>query len=875
MNAVTRKTLFAHMVALSALGLMACPPVSMTPDTGTGGGSQEGCIDDSDCGDPTYFFCNTVTAECEASCRTNAHCNQRPAGAELAQCAGALGCQCDDAKCVGSLCSSDSECGNTQVCRSGACVTPPTAAAVSKCQITPDLLVMRTGSTAKFYVSAWDASNNPVVVKDGATWTAVGTAVTGSGTGHSASYTAGTAEVAAATDAVQAAFGTTNCTAKVIVLGTPTVGTELAVSVVDELSGRPVSGAKVVLSDATGAVIAQGGLGQFGTTNANGYALLTGFAAGSSVSVFHDDFSYVTVANYSGTTRFLSFALRRNPLDKHGGFKGTFTNVPASSNVHAAIGGMSLAGSITNLNITQILGPSVETDIVIGSSINQMDVPIPAGVFLGFGAQQIKSKVAGLGLNGVCADETKVLAGTCGTRAAWALAGDVPLSDLPISQVAGGLDKIDIGELLGAVLPIFKKFNSSVQRDVQFSLKPFAAAGDFGDILNDATYTDQNLDFAQVPLAFSFVTKMPALPRYKGAYTDGVAIIGGANVIGRGVVPLGIGVGVNTGTVDDQVDAVDPLAAGQIGVRMAPTHHGLEGSQYGLLAAAISAKALNDASAGIGASALFTRLPDNKLKFDPAGASPIDLSAQAFPAFPEKAKFNFGNAADGALLSRSFAMPTLAGVDVVRVSFSDDLSTRWDVLVAPAAAGQSVRFTLPAAPVGSRDRIFAGANVRAEYVVQAFRMAKDASAATPASVTFNDYVELGEFSSINTTHHLTAFSFLTYAPPEVTFTSPAASGTAAKGSKISLEVSGFSIGTGAENDGVVRLTFGGTPGCDDQTLSTELEMAGSGKLEYTLPMTCSSLLPIPVKAELVKTDGTTFTPLNPAVSRTITLTIAP
>ncbi|MGV3620128.1 MAG: carboxypeptidase regulatory-like domain-containing protein, partial [Archangium sp.] len=208
MNAVTRKTLFAHMVALSALGLMACPPPTPGPDGGTGGGSQEGCIDDTDCGDPTYFFCNTVTAECEPSCRTNAQCNQRPAGAELPECMGALGCQCDDAKCVGTLCSSDSECG-TQVCRNGACVTPPTAATVAKCEITPDLAVMRTGSTAKFYVSAWDASNNPVVVKEGATWTAVGTAVTGSGTGASASFTAGTAEVTAATNAVQAAFGGT------------------------------------------------------------------------------------------------------------------------------------------------------------------------------------------------------------------------------------------------------------------------------------------------------------------------------------------------------------------------------------------------------------------------------------------------------------------------------------------------------------------------------------------------------------------------------------------------------------------------------------------------------------------------------------------
>lgn len=885
MNAVTRKTLFAHMVALSALGLMACPPPLPGPDGGTGGGSAEGCIDDADCGDPTYFFCNTVTAECEASCRTNAHCNQRPAGAELQYCLSGLGCQCDDAKCVGSLCSADIDCGGTQVCRSGACVAPPTVA--TKCQITPDLVVLRTGSSATFHVSAWNA-NEPVVIKDGATWTAVGTAVTGSGTGHSATFTAGTTAVTTPTASVQATIGSINCQAQVIVLPTPSANDEIAVSVVDELSGRPVADAKVVLSNGdTGAVVLQG-IAEFLPTNAQGYAVLNGFAAGQTVTVFHPDFSYVTVARYSGTTRFLSFALRRNALDKHGGYRGTFTNVPATSNVHAAIGGMSLAGSITNLNITQLLGPSVPTNISIGSTINEMGVPIPAGVFLGFGAQQIKTNIAGLGLNGVCymgavADEAAIAVGNCGTRTAWALAGDVPLSDLPISAVAGGLDNINIGELLASILPIFKKFNSSVVRDVQFTMKPVGGTPADPDYTDQTGYTTADHDFAPnaagtsraIPFAFNFVAKMPSLPRFKGAYADGVAIIGGANVIGRGIVPLGIGVGVNTGTVDDQIDKVGELAVGQIGVRMAPTHHGIEGSQYGLLAAAISTKALNDASAGIGASALFPRLPSNKLLFDPKGATPIDLSGLTFPTFPENAKFNFSSTADGALTGRTFSMPGFAGVDVIRVSFSDDLETRWDVIAAPAAVNQPVRFTLPTPPLGSRDRLFAdGVNTgtaRSTMVVQAFRMSKDPSAATLVPVTFNDYVEVGATSSINTTNFLTGFSFLTISPPSVKFTTPAASGTVAKGSKLALEVSGFSIGTAAANDGVVKLSFTGGTNCPDVILKTET-MAANGKLEHTLPADCVGAA-IVTRAELLKIDETS--PLVPAVSRNITLTIAP
>ncbi len=877
MTAVIRKTLWAAL-ALAALSLTACGPTPSGPDgsTGGGGGKSEECIEDADCPDPQYFFCNTVTFKCEPSCRTAAQCNQRPAEYTLDFCSGTLGCQCDEGKCVGSLCSADSDCGS-QVCRNGACVAPPAATAVAKCAITPDLAVMKQGTKTKFWVSAWDAQNKPVVLKDGATWLAVGSTVTGSGTGNSAEFTGGAAAVTTATAAVQATIGSINCQAKAIVLPNPGAS-EIAVSVIDELSGRPVAGAKVVLSLPTGTIVQQGGA-DFVETNAAGYATLTGVAASVGVTVFHSEFSYVTVANYAGTSRFLSFALRRNSLDKYGGYKGGFTNVPATSNVHAALAGMSLAGSITNLNITQLLGPSVPTDIVIGSAINQMDVPIPAGAFLGFGDQKIKDSIAGQGLNGTCGttlgdpssapDEAKILAGECGTRTAWALAGDVPLGDLPIDAVAGGLDNINVGQLLGRIVPIFKKFNSSIVRDVPFSLKatPGASTGS-PDFTDQSGYTTANHDFTQIPLAFSFVTKLPELPKFKGTWVDGVAVIGGASAPGRGVVPLGIGVGVNTATpIDGTIDRLDPLMAGQIGVRMAPTHHGLEGAHYGLLMAAISAKALTDKSAGVGASALFPRLPGNKLVFDPTGASSVvDVSSQAFPAFPEGAKFNY--------VARSFFSPAVTGVNVLRISFSDNLQTRWDVLVDPA----SPSFTLPPMPAGAtlRDRLFDNGNSttgnRSELTVQAFRMTKDPLVTSSTAVGFVDYVEFNETNSDRTTDFLTAFSFLSYGAPTISFKTPSASpATIVKGSKLVVSVGGFAIGNAATDDGVVKFSFGGAAGCTDTVVTTETPMKGSGEVEYALPMACAGT-GIMIKAELVKNDQTN-TPLAPAVAKTITATI--
>ncbi len=887
MTALNRNALIAALAGM-AMSLVACGPTTPGVDGGgggTGGGGGADCVEDTDCPDPQFFFCNTVTSQCEPSCRSADQCNNRPTQYELAFCKGSLGCQCDEGKCVGSLCSSDSDCG-TQVCRNGACVPPPAASTVAKCQVTPDLVVMREGSKAKFWVSAWNAQNEPVVIAAGATWSAPGgSPLTGTGTGLSAEFTAGTTAATTATTAVQAAFGSVNCSAKAIVLANPAAN-QVAVSVIDELSGRPVAGAKVVLSQTDGTIISQGGNDSVDTSAAGAATLaLTGNPATYTVSVFHTDFSYVTVANYGGTERFLSFALRRNATDKYGGYKGNFSNVPATSNVHAALAGMSLAGSITNLNITSLLGPSVPTDIKIGSAINETGVPIPAGAFLGFGDQKIKDDVAGLGLNGTCLDgsgnpdEAKIVAGTCGTRTAWALAGDVPLGDLPIDALAGGTDNIDIGALLSRILPIFKKFNSSVVRDVQFNLAPTpgAATGNptYPNYRTDANYVTANHDFTQIPLAFAFAAKLPELPKFRGTFVDGAAIIGGANVAGRGVVPLGIGVGVNTATpIDGQIDKqADLPAAGMIAVRMAPTHHGLEGSEYGLLIAAISAKALTDASAGAGASALFPRLPSNKLVFDPKGTTPIDVSGQAFPAFPEGARFNFTATAQGAVPSRSFRIATaVAGVNVLRVSFADYLERRWDVLVDPATT-TTAGFSLPAVPGTLADRLYfnnMSAGERSDFVVQAFRMAKDPLASTPVPVTFASYVELNDTNADRTTDFLTAFSFLNYGRPQIEFTTPATNNaTIAKGSKLALTVTNFSIGTASTNDGVVKLTFTGGTGCVDVVLKTETT-AGNGKLETTLPTACGGA-GVQIKAELLGIDETT--PVAPPVSKTITATI--
>jgi hypothetical protein len=213
----------------------------------------------------------------------------------------------------------------------------------------------------------------------------------------------------------------------------------------------------------------------------------------------------------------------------------------------------------------------------------------------------------------------------------------------------------------------------------------------------------------------------------------------------------------------------------------------------------------------------------------------------------------------------------VAGVNVLRVSFSDNLETRWDVLVDPASPG----FTLPTPPGTLRDRLFDNGNSttggRSSLVVQAFRMTKDPLVTTSAAIGFTEYVEFNDTNADRTTDFLTAFSFLSYSTPSISFKTPSANpATVTKGSKIVLKVGGFSVGTAASDDGVVKLSFGGATGCADVILNTEVPMKGSGEVESTLPMACVGT-GISIKAELLKTDGAT--PIAPAIAKTITATI--
>jgi hypothetical protein len=873
MNALTRVVLTAGLLA-TLVALSGCAPSSEdlsgdgpvpvpTPNTR--------CTVDQDCPSASLFICNTAVSLCEAACRTREDCGvaRRGAAFTLSECDGnPLGCECDANRCVPSLCSADADCSGGFVCRNGLCGQPPPAASAASCRVVPDVLIGRAGERVRFDVLATDAAGQPLVTGEGATWTALGPAVKGEGKGAGMTFTL---EVpGAAVEAVQAQVGEARCRARVTVLPAVVPAGQVRAVVTDELTGRPVAGALVVASDSQGAVTASA------PTDAGGVALVAAQGV-VTVSVFHADFGYLTVVRYDAAagSRHLALTLRRNPEAHYGGYRGTFRNPPATSNLHVGVASLSIPGLATELSGAQLVGPSRPVSFNLLGQVRQ--TTLPAGAFVTLGADPVQTEVSAQGVAGVCDarltgaedPEAAILSGACGTRSAWALAGDVPLSELPPSIFGPAPD---LNQLLAQSIPLLRRFQSSVVRDVQFRLKPTpvdaAGAPDFRDM---AHFTALDHDFQQLRLGFHFAVRVPELPRYRNAYLDSATVLGAASVPGRGLVPLGLGMAVNTTPADPKTDTQAGLPSpGLVSVRMAPAHHGLEGSPYRLLVLATSNAATTDASAGVASSALLEPLPGDSLPFDPKGAAPVALAGTFLP-IPEGARYNFEPTAYRGLEGRQLRFlvaPELPGATLLRAVFSNRAGRRWTVVMDPAQATNGFRLPVPPAPF--EDRTFFGdiTGSRSRLMVQALsaRNPDGGALGLAALVESRDAAE-------RLAERIRAFSLLDAGRPEVAWVFPAEEGgRVAPGGIVRVRVSAFKPGSAPTDDGYVRLSFVGGTGCEGETARGDVDVSqGLGEVELRLPPGCTGS-GVQLTATLVDPEGT---PLRPAVSSTRAVNVLP
>jgi hypothetical protein len=278
---------------------------------------------------------------------------------------------------------------------------------------------------------------------------------------------------------------------------------------------------------------------------------------------------------------------------------------------------------------------------------------------------------------------------------------------------------------------------------------------------------------------------------------------------------------------------VEPLSAGELALHLAPPHHGLEGQPTAMVLQLFNRRSGN---VGRQTSAILARLPSS-LPYDQQGLTPIDLTAQTFPELVV-GQFRAG--------TRSFTAAPVAGVSLVRVTFTDGLEGQWDVLVDPAAP----EFSLPAVPGTLRDRIFRDGN----------GLTGEASQRRVSALRFFDgrpFDELiGENPAARPPGDLTAWSHLDAVLPSVAFAATPA--VIPDNTALQLKVFGFEVG----RDGHVRVTFEGGADCPQVTLSRE-------PLRFAPTVLCRGQSVV-VRAELLDLN---LAPLLPPVTTSFTAKI--
>lgn len=709
------------------------------------------------------------------------------------------------------------------------------------------------GEQIRAELVAWDANGIPVVPTAGdVAWSSAGGALSGNGAGleHTFSVTEPTNGVE---QAIRATVGAATCTARVLALPAKT-GPGVRVLVTDAYTGRPLASTYVRASDPqTGALQVQA------LTDANGVATLTPPTPRTSITAFTEGYEYVTFAGLdTATADDLRIALRRNPIDRHGGIAGTF-EIPVTSDLQSGAAGLSFTAPWTALSLEGLAGRRVDTEISFGGQ--SFEVSFPVGMVGKLGTTPFKLNFESLGEAGTCTStlgagdvEQAIVEGACGTRTAWAFSTSVRLSQLPLSAIMD-VEELEPVHFLALTPAAARNATSFIRRDVQYQrvVTPGAAgAPDFSDVSHYAPLQPQ---FDAMPLGFAFAISGAPLPTLGGDHATELVALGGVFDAHGAFVPLGVAAGMNTSPRDQSIDSVD-LAEGLVEARMAPAHSGLEGRPYVLSVMAL-AKYSNAGPTTHQAKSGYVHRFAGPLPWDPTGQAPI-AAPGGFPAYPEGAELNISSTPLGSLGARTFrlaAPPTFA--ELLRVVITDGAQRQWSVYVSPADAKNGVALPDLGGLVDDRTRLWNGSGApRSPFSVEALAVGAGTSSGTLETLAHRGGIELTTLG-----RHLEAFATVDYGRPLLQWDPSIQDGKSVlPGSSLELLATDLRVGV----DGDVRVSFlNGTGDCNPVTLTND--PSGTGRLSVQIP-NCTGLS-VTAKAELVNAG----TPMEPPVEATVSL----
>ncbi len=617
------------------------------------------CEDDFDCSDTE--LCVDGVCEAAQACGSDLNCGRgeicsngtcRP----TTTCEGDDDCgdneQCIGGLCVPALCRGVDDCAEGEVCDGGICRTPETAD-VDTIIINTRPSPVRPGDAIQFTATALD-SRGAVILGQQFDFTSSDEGVgTFSGRVFTAGDTAGTTEVVA-----RPAGESSPQSAAVTVVNLGADSPDVVrVVVVDRESGAPVDGALVVPAS-----------GDSLETDSSGTVTFEA-DPGDSISVFAEDFNYVTLLGIDDLQSALVVLSPATGSAESAGFTGQmdFSGVSTTGDASIGLAGAAIGGTLVDLDLGRLLGDSFNTRVAAPGLGNQ-DVPLPGGlvaVIDFFGIGPIK--------------QTYYARSNGGLGFAWSLGGKVNVGDLFGLFGGGGTD---IGQIIGALLPLFESFNHDL---LSFVAEPRPLIVDTADIDGDGDEAERIADYDRFPelnmrpdvnLDYRTEVTFPTLPIINDERAAVAILVGGILVEGTGFVPTGISAGTpdNEGVVEEVL------------LRMAPAHSGLAIGEFAVIALTFGTEGAGFGADGIQlptslAGRIFVgrRLPER-----------IDFAVAPFPELAVDTNWN----AD----ARAFATADVAA-DLVKVTFVG-ADGSWEVY---GTAADTASFNLRAVARGFDD----------------------------------------------------------------------------------------------------------------------------------------------------------------------------
>ncbi len=543
-----------------------------------------------------------------------------------------------DKQCRVPICQVNGECTGGQICIDGACQAAPTSAQVASCAVvTPDV-TLSTGGTASLTAVASDVNGAPLIGISFDWTSSDANVVSVSGRVATAEAAGGTARITASP-----AGSAVACEGDVAITNVSSVSAgSTRVVVAQDGVGVPVGDASVTVTTAAGA--------QTAMTAANGavtFQLLPGEV--TSVTVEKEGFKLFTVIEPGVDDVFIPLPATVTTTSA-GGFRGSLDLSQVSAGeVKFAFVGPGIPTNVLDFGGEELLGDIFPTEIEVPLPDLTIDEPVPlsGGVILALGTDdstqftEVPERCIGA-TPGIESLGCYVTRAPPGLTAGWAIGGQIPLLELTplvaeLTPILTGADisEVPLAEILPDILPFLTRFNHGLEARLNIESFPKVRADGSNGSCADPTipnfdevciadfsqYQPQDLTLTQ---GFDILASVgvPSLPvATSGNCSSGAIMAIGANLEGRGLIPLGVSAGLAKGPTDCQVAGVaapfgttldrvsEDIPDGRMPLSMATPHSGLEGSQLLVVLIALDIDGLIASSgAGFQVAAIINRV---------------------------------------------------------------------------------------------------------------------------------------------------------------------------------------------------------------------------------------------------------------------------